>query len=77
MSGYARGELDYNILPVTHESVEEDEEEPEDYDSERCSQDQYTCKNLQCIKVDQRCDGTRHCSDGSDEVNCTLIKPGD
>ena len=76
MSGYARGESDYNTLSAPRES-EEEEYEPEDYESEKCSQDQYTCKNLQCITLDQRCDDIFHCNDGSDEDNCTLSKPGD
>lgn len=81
MSGYARGAEEYSSLPTAHESDENDNNEdgddiePEDYDNERCTDDQFTCKNLQCINLDQRCDGTRHCNDGSDELNCTFNKP--
>lgn len=69
----------YNASPIVGESDEneniaEDDQEPEDYDGERCSDDQFTCKNSQCISVTQRCDGTRHCSDGSDELSCVINK---
>jgi hypothetical protein len=72
MSGYARGEIEYNAMPTTHESDEIEEfSEPEDYDE--CSDQQFTCKNTHCIDAHKRCDGTPHCDDGSDEVDC----PGD
>lgn len=70
--------MEYNTSPII-ESEEnevdniEDEVEAEDYE-DRCSDDQFTCKNSDCISVDQRCDGTRHCSDGSDELNCAFTK---
>lgn len=80
ISGYAKGEQEYNASPIVGESDENENEieedvEPEDYEGDRCSDDQFTCKNLQCISVDQRCDGTRHCTDESDEFNCTFHRP--
>lgn len=81
MSGYAQGEEEYNAMPTTHESEENDIDEfsePDDYESDRCSEQEFTCKNnSQCINLDQRCDGTRHCIDGSDESDCDFNKKGD
>lgn len=79
--GYAKGEHEYNASPTVESDEDENEiedaVEPEDYDSDRCSDDQFACKNLDCISIDQRCDGTRHCHDGSDELNCAINKTGD
>lgn len=79
--GYRKGELEFNASPIANESDENENEneneedvDPDDYDSDRCTDDQFTCKNSLCISVDQRCDGTRHCSDGSDELNCIINK---
>lgn len=77
IKGYAKGEQEYNSLAIVDSEENEneiDEAEPEDYDSDRCSEDQFTCKNSDCISVNQRCDGTRHCRDGSDELNCAFNK---
>lgn len=71
--------MEYNASPII-ESEEnevdnnEDDVDVEDYDENRCSEDQFTCKNSACIPVDKRCDGTRHCIDGSDESNCSYTK---
>lgn len=72
--GYAKGEHEFNASQIV-ESEEDDNDDPEDYDS--CTDDQFTCKNSDCISVDKRCDGTRHCHDGSDELNCAFNKTGD
>ena len=33
----------------------------------RCQDNQFQCKNKQCIPVSWHCDGMKDCSDGSDE----------
>ena len=42
----------------------------------RCPNNLYTCKNEECVISTARCDGTRHCSDGSDEQGCKKDKNG-
>ena len=37
-----------------------------------CSSNQLQCRNGHCIDKTWKCDGTTDCSDGSDEVNCTV-----
>lgn len=32
-----------------------------------CTKDEFTCDNGQCIPNVYKCDGRRHCGDGSDE----------
>ena len=35
-----------------------------------CGTGAFRCTNLQCIQSSDRCDGTRDCTDGSDEIGC-------
>ena len=35
-----------------------------------CGTGAFRCTNLQCIRSSDRCDGTRDCTDGSDEIGC-------
>lgn len=76
--GYARGEQAYhNASPIVDSDENEfdnNDEDDDDYDTDRCSDDEFTCKNAQCISAIHRCDGTRNCNDGSDESNCAFNK---
>ena len=36
-----------------------------------CRESQWTCNNGDCISIEDRCDLTDHCSDSSDELDCT------
>ncbi|XP_059387967.1 low-density lipoprotein receptor-related protein 2 [Carassius carassius] len=38
----------------------------------QCTSGQFQCSNGQCINQDWRCDGTKDCTDDSDEQNCPL-----
>uniref|UniRef100_A0A3B3E196 Low-density lipoprotein receptor-related protein 2 n=1 Tax=Oryzias melastigma TaxID=30732 RepID=A0A3B3E196_ORYME len=35
-----------------------------------CGSNEFQCTNGQCINIDWRCDGTKDCTDDSDELNC-------
>lgn len=35
-----------------------------------CSDDEFRCKNNQCIDIRRRCNGHKECVDGSDEDDC-------
>ena len=35
-----------------------------------CADNQFTCKNGECVKRNLQCDGYKACKDGSDEDNC-------
>lgn len=37
---------------------------------------QFTCNDGQCISMDQRCDQTINCNDGSDEKDCKMLDMG-
>ena len=39
-----------------------------------CSEDQFTCKDGNCVRMEQRCDGRSDCYDESDEMECKIIK---
>ena len=36
----------------------------------RCTSNEYTCSNGQCINRDRVCDGLSDCQDGGDERGC-------
>ena len=35
-----------------------------------CPHNLFTCHNKECVLSNSKCDGTKHCSDGSDEWDC-------
>ena len=35
-----------------------------------CDATQFECLDKECIPAEFRCDGRKHCADGSDEVRC-------
>ena len=35
-----------------------------------CTEDQFSCDDGRCIMIEHRCDGTIHCRDTTDEMNC-------
>ena len=39
-----------------------------------CEETQFVCDSGHCINLDKKCNVHRDCNDGSDEVNCDLIK---
>ena len=38
-----------------------------------CGTGAFWCTNGQCIRSSDRCDGTRDCTDGSDETGCSML----
>ncbi|KAK7507209.1 hypothetical protein BaRGS_00001144 [Batillaria attramentaria] len=41
-----------------------------------CTDGEWKCRNKQCIREKDRCDGIFHCMDRSDEENCYICAPG-
>lgn len=41
-----------------------------------CEINEFTCKSGECIALGLYCDSIQDCTDGSDEVNCTVCDPG-
>ena len=37
---------------------------------EPCKEDNFQCKNGQCVPLVNLCDSVPHCKDGSDEAHC-------
>lgn len=40
-----------------------------------CEINEFTCKSGECIGLGLYCDSIQDCTDGSDEVNCTVCDP--
>ena len=40
-----------------------------------CTEDEFTCRDGNCINMTLRCDGNKHCEDSSDEEDCNMIRP--
>ena len=38
-----------------------------------CSDDQFTCDDAQCVRMEERCDQIPNCRDDSDEKGCNLL----
>lgn len=46
---------------------------PKNFVDSNCSDAEFFCTNFECVPLIKQCDGSRDCSDGSDENDCGKI----
>lgn len=65
-------EVDSLIRNVDHQQIKHNDHTTFPYSlcEGVCDSGEFQCTNGQCINLDWRCDGTKDCTDDSDELNC-------